>query len=92
MNGFVEDPNNPGDDCLRKFYMYNALITPTIQYCFLVATVRISLQFATYRASEGDISIQVCAEVANGTIEMGETFLAVIRTSPFTASRGRISY
>ena len=37
---------------------------------------------------EGNPSIQVCAEVTDGTIEAGDTFTALIGTSPGTASPG----
>ena len=37
---------------------------------------------------EGDNSVQVCAEVTDGTVEAGNTFTAFIGTSPGTASTG----
>ena len=45
-----------------------------------------------YNTTEGDLSIQVCVEVVNGAIEVGQTFTTFVATSPGTASAGIIIY
>ena len=71
---------------LALFHYYSKmLIIKTV-------AVGIGLQLAIYSVSERDTSVQVCAEVTNGTIEINETFTAFIRTLPVTASAGIIMY
>ena len=51
-----------------------------------VAIIRIDLQSPVYIVSEGVGSLEVCAQITSGTIQVNETVSAVIQTISGTAS------